>query len=426
MSFYDYLIKLQRIFKKGRSKMKYIIKGGEFNNKGAEAMSLVAIYNIISRDSKAIIYFYDYGYKTDLIEQLAVVPFKIDLNYLKFLAGGGNWKYYGSRMKNFLKYFLKRKNYISVSDYDNVKDIIMSADYFIDISGYSLSTVWGKNEIDFYLSWIKAIYMNNNNCKIILLPQSFGPFDETVDKNIIKNVLSKCNKIYARETSGIDILHSLELKNISFCYDSVLIEKKYKPEYVLKNYDKYICDDIGIYDNAIGIVPNARLFDVGGFDTAVLFNMYVSIISILISRYQVLLIPHAGEDMAICKKLKSLFNSNENVIFIDKVLNSFIFEKLAGKMRFIVASRYHSIVHAYRQGTPAIIIGWSDKYNEIALACSQVSYIYDPNSEKSIEKVLDVMIRNCTEMRTAILTRVKQLQESYDCYHFLDEDIQGI
>ena len=80
MSFYDYLIKLQRIFKKGRSKMKYIIKGGEFNNKGAEAMSLVAIYNIISRDSKAIIYFYDYGYKTDLIEQLAVVPFKIDLN----------------------------------------------------------------------------------------------------------------------------------------------------------------------------------------------------------------------------------------------------------------------------------------------------------------------------------------------------------
>ena len=47
--------------------MKYLLRGGEFNNKGSEAMTLVAISQIVSRDNDAIIYLVDYDTRVPYI-----------------------------------------------------------------------------------------------------------------------------------------------------------------------------------------------------------------------------------------------------------------------------------------------------------------------------------------------------------------------
>ena len=58
--------------------MNIIIKGGEFNNKGAEAMSLIAIFNIKKYCPEANIFFYDVGfpckYGNDIDIKLFTMP----------------------------------------------------------------------------------------------------------------------------------------------------------------------------------------------------------------------------------------------------------------------------------------------------------------------------------------------------------------
>ena len=87
--------------------MNYIIKGGEFNNKGAEAMSLIAIYNILEHDREANIYFFDYGYDMEIASNLSIVPFSVHPDYLSYLSGKSRKRYILNRCKKFLEVFFE-------------------------------------------------------------------------------------------------------------------------------------------------------------------------------------------------------------------------------------------------------------------------------------------------------------------------------
>ena len=78
------------------------------------------------------------------------------------------------------------------------------------------------------------------------------------------------------------------------------------------------------------------------------------------------LVAHAGEDLEMCKEVKRRINNNDSVVLIDHVLYSFNYEAFVSNMDFVIASRYHSLIHAYKKSTPAIILGWAEKYEELA------------------------------------------------------------
>lgn len=399
--------------------MNYIIKGGEFNNKGAEAMSLIAIYNILEHDREANIYFFDYGYDMEIASNLSIVPFSVHPDYLSYLSGKSRKRYILNRCKNFLKFFLKPESYVKNGEYVNVKNIISSADFFIDISGFSLSSVWGGDEIDFYLTWLEAVKKNNPQCKMILMPQSFGPFDDSFDEERAFKILSQCKKIYAREKNGFDLLKNMGLNNVEYCFDSVLIENKYRPELVLRNFGHYSILAPCVKPESVAIVPNARLVDVGRNDVSALIDMYKKIIDIVSSNRKVYLIPHAGEDLELCKRIKSNYLNNENVTLIDTILNSFNYEEIVKNMSYIIASRYHSIIHAYKESIPAVILGWSEKYDEVAKAFTQERYIIDVNNIEEVINTVKTMETEYINESRIIGKKLIEIQSKYDCYSFL-------
>lgn len=401
--------------------MKYVIKGGEFNNKGAEAMTLIAIYNIIKRDNQAEIFFYDYGYDISMANDLDIIPFRADRVYIKYLAGHNKLHYYMNRIKNAAKKYLKKEWYAKPQEFRNTKRILAEADYFIDISGYYLTTRFNDDHVDFYLSWLEAINRLNPNCKMFLMPQSFGPFNDSFDRNRAYSILSKCSRIYARERSGERDLRGLGLQNVELCYDSVLIEKNYNPSDILRNYKNYISNEPCIDKKSVAIIPNTRLLDAGGKNINALIKLYTRIIDELMDVYTIYLIPHAGEDMMICKDIKYQYSNNEHIQVINQVLYSFAFEEIVKNMDFIVASRYHSIIHAYRGGIPAIILGWSDKYNEVAKSFKQIEYLIDADNIENVIKKVQKMKENYATESAVIKNCLAVIQASYDCYSFLGD-----
>ena len=396
--------------------MNYLIKGGEFNNKGAEAMTLIALYNVYKNDSNANVFILKTG--PDCPFELVNHPVFIEASpyFLDLELGCVNFNTVKIIVKDFLKLVVPwKKSYIGKDKH--TQKIVKKIDVMIDISGYALSSKWGHERAVEYINWIKLI--KQNGATVWLMPQSFGPFN--FDKKFMDEIisaLSLCDKIYAREKGGFKALTERGLENVDFCYDSVLIEHQYSADKVIQDYSKH--EEIIPLGNThnIAIVPNYRLIEKGNVNLKKLLDFYEDIICrYLIDNYSYYLIAHCGEDLSICREIKNRFKDKPNVVLIDHVLYSFNYERIVCGFDYIIASRYHSIVHAFRQGTPCAIIGWSEKYDEIARAFNQEKYIIDAHELNA--NVVVSLDKNYEEERRTIRNRLCELH-SYSCYSFLN------
>lgn len=394
--------------------MNYLILGGEFNNKGAEAMTLVAIDSIIRNDPEAFIFIRDRSvcpYR--FVDQVRL--FKCSDRMLHLLSGISmncvDW------MKEFVKYIVPGRDSI-FKHKRATEELLKSIDITIDISGYKLASKWPDTYSIEYCEWISV--MKSYGSRVYLMPQSFGPFEYKSASMIsmIKIELSKCDRIFAREKKGYDDLISLGLTNIDRCYDSVLIDRDFHPERVIQEFDKHFEEIPVTKENNIAIVPNYRLIDRGGLVLNDLIDFYCKIIEANPS-YSFYLTAHAGEDLAICNAVKERFLNNDNIHLIDHVMLSFNYENFAKKMDFIIASRYHSIVHAYKECTPAVILGWADKYEDVAQLFNQKRYIVEINDVQGALQTISQMCVNCDTEREIIQQRLIEAQK-YNCYSFLE------
>ena len=53
------------------------------------------------------------------------------------------------------------------------------------------------------------------------------------------------------------------------------------------------------------------------------------------------------------------------------------------QFQFIVASRFHAIVHAFKNGIPCIALGWATKYYDLMKQFGQEQYMLDGIVKKS-------------------------------------------
>ena len=140
-------------------------------------------------------------------------------------------------------------------------------------------------------------------------------------------------------------------------------------------------------------------------------------INILINENKtVYIFRHSYEDLDICFNIKNFFHNSTHVILITDNLNCIELENLIKQFDFIIASRYHSIIHAYKNEIPAFVIGWADKYKELLENFDQLPYLLDIreeiNTDKS-EKVLRYLIKNFKDDKKKIalkMTKIAKLE----------------
>lgn len=392
--------------------MNYLLTGAEFNNKGAEAMTLVALRHIYENDKNAQVYIIDYYGRKMPFELINEIVF-FELPFFEVERLLGRYTLYGikEKIKDFIKFFIPGKK----SFWGKVKEaktILQSIDIMIDISGFSFSSKWGDADT---IEFVNKIYLlKKYGAKIYLMSQSFGPFDYKKQKVLEygRDALALCEKVYAREEEGYRALVSLGLNNVTKALDTVLVERNFEQSHLIKNFVKCEEDILLRNENNIGIIPNYRLIDRGGFDHTSLLEFYKSAIDMLIERYNVYLIAHAGEDMALCQEIKEKYRNDERVILISHVMLSFNYENFARKLDFIIASRYHSIIHAYKQFTPAIILGWADKYQDIAQFMNQEKYIInlkDTSVALDIVRIMESAHRDESKKIEKIMNSIKNI-----------------
>lgn len=359
---------------------KILITGGELENKGAQSMTYIVVDELHKRfpNHKIVLHSpFDVKKSEEIKSNL-----KFDISVL-----GGVIPVLG-------KMHFKQRLYYMIKGYDKeayskTKKFFEEVDMLIDISGYGLGTDWNYYEIETYL--YRILCAKYFGIKVYLMPQSFGPFDyrgiQAVKmKRKIKKVLKYASVICAREKHGYDILtKQLGLKNVIKTYDLVLNNKSLDLQNVFHVVPKLDIPEIN--PNSIAIIPNQQNSKFGNEQEVL--NIYKDIIEKMISKGKnVYILRHSKMDLPICQKIAKL---NSNAILLENEFSCVEFNNFVNKFDFVIASRFHSVVHAYKNAVPCITLGWAVKYLELHNIFKQDDFVFNVRENMDKDAILNAI-----------------------------------
>ncbi|MBU1122671.1 MAG: Coenzyme F420 hydrogenase/dehydrogenase, beta subunit C-terminal domain [Candidatus Omnitrophica bacterium] len=357
-----------------------IIVGGGMFNQGAQAMTFTVVNQCLKHfPDKNIFLFSMRDYYRAAEEKnnynFKILPWDFDVKacFLKLIP--------------MFVYDVIKKQYVNPC-INNARKVIQDGYCFIDISGYALSSQFGIfTALDYFFNISVA---KEYSIPYYILPQSIGPFKYKgifgiLMRMFLKKYLAYPKKIYVREQEGLDCVLDYSRSNVEKSYDIVLLNAGYNPENI---YKRYHVRKIDIEPCSVGIIPNQKVVERS--KDVDIFGIYQKIITrVLDHGCVVYLLKYSFEDAYICEKIKSFFAENNQVKIIGDDLNSVESEYIIKQFSCVIASRYHSIVHAYSNGVPAFVMGWATKYHELMKEFGQTEYCFDFRDNINIYELLN-------------------------------------
>lgn len=377
-----------------------IIAGGGLVNKGAQAMTLIAICELKKRypGRQMVLLTWD---ASDAARKKHAM---YDLELLEVPP----LKFSGAAKNPFLQaaYGLRYGEHFKKTD-----AIYRAAELFVDISGYALGASWDAKVCNDYLDAIAHALAYE--IPVYLLPQSFGPFaglDEAVDRRV-RHLLPGVKKIFARERDGYEGLVSrYGLTNVTLTHDMVLASKI--EDYSPALREKRLLELPEILENSMALIPNVRVGDSGVNEP---LTVYTAAVRLGLDRgLHVCITYHSTQDRQLCAELKAAFADDDRVVFLDNDHSCIEFNELVKKFCFVVASRFHAIVHALKNGVPCVAMGWADKYPELMKLFSQERFVLDlrrPLELQALEGALEEMAQHWQSEMEVIRAALPRLQE---------------
>ncbi len=371
-----------------------LIFGGELFNKGAQAMTFTAIDQLKKKfPNKEIYLFSSLDFERDEKEK----------KIFNFQILPWNWETKFRILADLNKTLVKNSDYGILEK--KIVSILKNSKLIIDISGYALSSQWGNFSWLNYL--VNIIIAKKYSIPYYIFPQSIGPFDypikhKTILYPLIWVYFKYPKKIFVREKQGFNLLKKFTQKNLQMSTDIVLHNKNYDPGRIYKKPPLF--KKINIKKNSVAIIPNARIIKRAN-EKMIYLSYKLLIQKLLKDKKTVYLLSYAPEDKRICIKIKAFFKNDNNVKLLDKNINSLQLETILGKFDFVAASRYHSIIQAYKNGVPALVFGWAEKYKELAKRFNQINYFFDTRKKidkKSLLKALVKLTKNYQKERRQV------------------------
>lgn len=347
-------------------------------NKGAELM-LCSIMDRLSqeKDINPLFVFGDMFYTDDVrqngLHQLLRLK-KFGINWENFLPG-----------KPLLKYGLVRPKKINV--------LLDAAGLNFVNTPYSHLFKDLNDEVNYYKTY------KDNNAKVILLPQGFGPFTSKASQERIKRVSEYIDLIFARDDQSYSHLTSVlgEQEKIRQAPDFTNL---YTPRVYQDIKDKV--------KDAVILIPNCKMItNVSNQEAANGYiNFFVDLYKFIEAKgRKVVILNHEhGDDRRIILQMQEMLDNKAEVmdyLSADEV-------KLAiGSSYLTISSRFHGVVSALCQGVPVLTTSWSHKYITLLDSYDNQEAMLDVlDSEQAKSKILNLLNENNNnELRSKLLAK---------------------
>lgn len=320
--------------------MKIVLSGVETNNKGAELMLYAILQEIERKWPDAIVYIPYSRCK----QGLDYVKTSLDFRYTPYSRF-----VYKAHLWSFLHHLKLPTDLLSLTN------IVEDAEWFFDGSGFAFSDQWNIKDSRVKMWQAMLNKLNSQGCKIVFLPQAFGPVEQPNTKKTLKLISDKANIIMPREQVSYNYLQQsgvVDMKKVSLYTDFTSL------------VDGVFPSRFEHLKNGICIIPNMRMIDKG----TISFDNYIKLLSSILEVAQksgrvVYLLNHEGKkDELLAYKCKENIGNDLEVV---TGLNALEVKGLISSAYLVVTSRFHGLASALNSCVPALATSWSHKYEEL-------------------------------------------------------------
>lgn len=322
-----------------------------------------------------------------------------------------------------------------------VRNVIIQRNEFINemnrcqfvasiFGGDSFSDIYGKSRLIFSaLPSIVAILLGK---KLVLLPQTYGPFNSLISKRIAKIIINRAYRIYSRDRQGLVYINQflnkkrLNHKTPIFCPDVAFMLDAITPESI--NIQPPM--DSNTKHPIIGINVNGLMYN-GGYTKNNMFGLNIdykrliqNIIENLVSvtNAQILLVPHTfgpkgnvNSDPDACLKILGNLDDTikHRVFMVNRNYNQSELKGIIKLCEFFIGSRMHSCIAALSQGIPTIGIAYSKKFVGVFDSVGVGDSVLDARrlgEQEIIERIIDQFHRR-NDLKPEITAHVSAAKE---------------
>lgn len=283
---------------------------------------------------------------------------------------------------------------------------IAEADAALAVSGGdSFSDIYGLGRF-FYvaLPQLLAVILG---VKLVLLPQTIGPFRGAFPRGMASYLLRRASMVYSRDRKGLaeaaKLIEAAETPKLRFCQDMGFVVEPHAPRHF----------------NVPGFTPGSRacrplvglnvsgLLLMGGYTKSNMFELkldYAELIDRIVTQLveekyvDVLLVPHVfGEHdesdtraaLSVRERLKG--RHGRSLFCVDGCYDQNEIKYIIGLCDFFIGARMHACIAALSQGIPTVGIAYSDKFAGVFESVGTGSMVIDPRhagEEESVRAIL--------------------------------------
>ncbi|MGP8154005.1 MAG: polysaccharide pyruvyl transferase family protein [Smithella sp.] len=316
---------------------------------------------------------------------------------------------------------------------------IAEADFIGDVrGGDSFSDIYGVK--GFLLGSIPSIITLLIGKKLVLLPQTYGPYKSSISKIIARYILTHAHIILSRDRESMELVKDIlgkksHNKKIIFCPDVAFALDSISP----KDDDIQPFINTGKDNPIIGLNINGLLYN-GGYTRNNMFNLrvdyklFVHKLSEEIlnkTNANLLLIPHTfaahghvESDPDACAEVFTALAPvyKGRIQMIAGEYDQHTIKGIIGRCDFFIGSRMHACIAALSQKIPTAAVAYSKKFKgvfdsidvgnlvidaremETQEAVDMIAAMFDDRAQ--IEKILQVQIDNAQRQQLEIFWKI--------------------
>jgi len=309
---------------------------------------------------------------------------------------------------------------------------IHEADFAASIAGGdSFSDTYGLGRL-LYVALPQILVLLSGK-KLILLPQTVGPFRRKFAKAIAKYILARAELIYSRDFAGQDAVRKLlgrryTPSKVGFCYDVAFAVDPRVPA----NQGFVGLTVQEPKDSPLVGLNVSGLLVAGGYTRNNMFGLKVdyetliySLIEFLIDRKKasVLLVPHVvgGEedvesDSVASERIYQVLRRKygESLGLVRGSYDPGEIKYIIGSCDFFVGSRMHACIAAVSQYVPAVSIAYSDKFIGVMETLGIASLVTDARkmSHQEILASIDRAYADRDFLRRQLEARIPEVRRT--------------
>lgn len=259
--------------------------------------------------------------------------------------------------------------------------------------GDGFSDIYGN---EMFLSRLLCVNLAmKGNIKHIVLPQTLGPFENSLMKNIAIKILKYSSFVFVRDRKFTE-----ELDSFGIGYE------------VTKDLSAYMSPepvDTKIKLGSVGINISGLAYSNNYMALKGQFYNYPSLINQLIETFQqmgksIYLIPHSynfnepeinNDDLIACVETYKSLKNKDRVYVVNKDLRSPQIKYIISKMSFFIGTRMHANFAAIYTNVPVFGLAYSFKYAgafEANGLSAKQTYMINNISEDDIPKVINEIV----------------------------------